>query len=246
MDAKNLLDQVLQSGKKLIEHGSELVAQGEELASNGLDFARRRFKLPDPGPERDQLFTSLGASAAAGGILALLLGTRRGRSSLSQLARVGSVAALGGLGHKIYSDYQRQTQQQEGRADEDASDAEFSSGHTNPRCLTIVQAMIAASKADGVIDEVERKLIENRIRQSDLDSSVIETLLAEIAKPLDVSDVAQLAKTPIDGVDIYLASLLVIDPPNELESKYLSDLSTALDLHPSLVQQLQSDAFRPI
>jgi uncharacterized membrane protein YebE (DUF533 family) len=246
MDAKELLEQVLESGKKLVERSgqeaTELAQKGKAIAASGMDYAQQKFRLPKAGPERDQMLTTLGAGAAAGGILALLLNSRSGRRGLATVASLGSLAALGGLGYKIYSEYQKAR----GATLDQSIEEHLAEAHTNARCLTIVQAMIAAAKSDGVIDEQERKIIEDRIRESDLDPSVIDTLLAEISRPLVVSDVARLAKTPIDGVDIYLASLLVVDQPNESETKYLAELSNALDLDPALVRQLDTEAFKPI
>jgi uncharacterized membrane protein YebE (DUF533 family) len=79
-----------------------------------------------------------------------------------------------------------------------------------------------------------------------MEQSVINTLLSEIQKPLVVGDVASLAKTEIDGVDIYLATLMVLDSPSPAEQQYLSSLASALDLDPALIKRLESEAFRPI
>ena len=49
MDAQQLLQQLLESGKKLaqqgIERSSELVEQGKDLASQGLQYAEDKFCL---------------------------------------------------------------------------------------------------------------------------------------------------------------------------------------------------------
>ena len=108
MDAKALLEQLLQSGKKIAEQGiaqsSELATKGKELAEQGMDYAQEKFNFPEAGPERDKFLKNLGVGAAAGGVLALLVGTKSGRKVLSPAVKLGSLAALGGLGYKIYSD----------------------------------------------------------------------------------------------------------------------------------------------
>ena len=102
MDAQQLLDQLLESGKKLaqlgIEGSGDLLEKGKGLAAQGLEYAEGQ--LPPPGPERDALMKKVGVGAAASGILALLVGTKSGRKAIAPIVKVGSVAALGGLAYK--------------------------------------------------------------------------------------------------------------------------------------------------
>lgn len=242
MNAQDLLDEILASGKKLLEQGGELANQGKEVAQQGIDFAREKFSLPESGPERERMLTHLGAGAAAGGILALLLATRQGRSTLKTGAKIGSLAALGALGYKIYNDYQKQ----KGSADSGFNASQLTETDQNPRCLRIVRAMISAAKADGTIDENEGKMIEDRIRDSSLDAGTIDGLLEEIRKPTNPHDLAALAASPIDAIDIYLASLMVVDEPNQKEQDYLGQLAKALGLEEGLVQRIQGETFRPV
>lgn len=244
MDARELLEQVLESGKRLSERPRDSASRDNHSSKDDrpTDDQAQNVGLAGPRLKRDQMMSAAGAGAAAAGILTLLLHSRQARKGTPSMANFGSAATLGGLGYKFYSEYQKSR----GDAVERSMEEHLAQTRTNARCLTIVQAMIAAAKADGVIDEQERKIIEQRIRESELEPAVIDTLLEEIAKPLIVSDIARLARTPIDGVDIYLASLLVVDPPNSTEAVYLGELSSALDLDPTLVQQINSDAFKPI
>jgi uncharacterized membrane protein YebE (DUF533 family) len=242
MNAQDLLNEILASGKKLLEQGGELASQGKAVAQQGVEYARENFSLPEAGPERERMLTHLGAGAAAGGILAMLLATRRGRSTLKTGAKIGSLAALGALGYKIYTEHQKQM----GNSDLVLAESQLNEADQNPRCLMIVRAMISAAKADGVIDETEQKMIEDRIRDSSLDAGTIDGLLEEIQKPTNPHDLAGMVSTPIDAIDIYLASLMVVDEPNQKEQEYLSQLATALELEEGLVQRIQGEAFRPV
>ena len=243
MDAKALLEQLLQSGKKIAEQGiaqsSELATKGKELAEQGMDYAQEKFNFPEAGPERDKFLKNLGVGAAAGGVLALLVGTKSGRKVLSPAVKLGSLAALGGLGYKIYSDWQKsQAGQSEGE-----SIANLNGEAANSRSLGIVKAMIAAAKSDGKIDPEEQAVIVNQIKNSDLEDSAAEVLMAELQKPLDVAAVAAAADSPASAVEIYLASLLLTDNTNSAERNYLDQLSSALGLDSDLVAQLESEAF---
>jgi len=109
MDTKALLEQLLESGRKMAEQGiaqgSELAEKGKEMAQQGVQYAKDQ--LPPPGPERDKLIQQLGVGAAAGGLLAFLVGTKAGRNVLSPAVKLGSLAALGGIGYKVYTQWQQ-------------------------------------------------------------------------------------------------------------------------------------------
>ena len=77
MDARGLLDQLLQAGR-------ELATQGKGMAEKGLG-------VPAEGPQRDAMLSGLGKGALGAGALGLLLGSKGGRKI------AGSALTLGGL-----------------------------------------------------------------------------------------------------------------------------------------------------
>ena len=243
MDAKALLDQILQSGKKIAEQGiaksSDLAEKGKKLAGQGMDYAQEKFDFPAAGPERDQFLKNLGIGAAAGSVLALLVGTKSGRKVLSPAVKLGSLAALGGLGYKIYADWKKS----QGGVVEGTSIANLEGEAANSRSLAIVKAMIAAAKADGKIDPEEQAVILGQIKSSDLEDSAAEILMAEMQKPLDVGSVAATSDSPESAVEIYLASLLLTDNTNAAERNYLDQLALAMGMDTELVAQLEAGAF---
>ena len=91
MNAEELLEQLMQTGKDLAQQGRELAAKGMEQAKDGIDYVKANVEIPEPGPERDELLKNLGAGAAAGGILALLVGTKSGRKVLSPVIKILSL-----------------------------------------------------------------------------------------------------------------------------------------------------------
>lgn len=243
MDTKALLEQLLESGRKLAEQGmaqgSELAAKGKEMAQQGVDYAKAQ--LPEAGPERDKMLKNLGVGAAAGGLLALLVGTKSGRKVLSPAVKLGSLAALGGIGYKVYTEWQKS----KGLEANGQPILNLVGDAANARSLAIVKAMIGAAKADGTIDAAEQAAISEQIKASDLEDSASEILLAELQKPLDVAAIAAAADSPESAVEIYLASLLLTDKQNAAEQSYLEQLSSALKLDAELVSQLEAQAFSP-
>jgi len=244
MDTKALLEQLLESGRKMAEQGiaqgSELAEKGKEMAQQGVQYAKDQ--LPPPGPERDKLIQQLGVGAAAGGLLAFLVGTKAGRNVLSPAVKLGSLAALGGIGYKVYT----QWQQNQGLEVTGKSIESLAGPEANTRSMAIIKAMIGAAKADGSIDDAERAIITEKINSSDLEQSAAEILLSELQKPLDVDSIAAAADSPESAVEIYLASLLLTDKANEVEQGYLSRLSKALKLDQQLVTDLESQAFAAV
>ena len=240
MDAQQLLEQLLDSGKKLAQQGmersSELVEQGKDLASQGLQYAED--KLPPVGPERDALMKKIGVGAAASGILALLVGTQSGRKAIAPIAKIGSVAALGGLGYKMYTEWQKS----QGSQAKATPLNELSGSDLADRSLNVVRAMICAAKADGVIDEDENQLITQQIDSSELNDTASAFLMNEVQQPVDAKRIADSVSSMEQAVEIYLASLLVTGQQTASEKTYLEQLSSALKLDPSLAKQLEREA----
>ena len=244
MDTKVFLEELLESSRKLSEQGiertSELVEKGKALAQQGVQHAKDQ--LPPPGPERDAMLKNLGIGVAAGGLLALLVGTKSGRRVLTPAVKLGSLAALGGIGYKVYTEWQKS----QGIESSGQSILSLTGPAANDRSMAIVKAMIGAAKADGQIDDAERAVIMKRIDDSDLDTAASETLKNELEKPLDVEAIAANADSTESAVEIYLASLLLTDKSNPAEQSYLRKLSEALKLDAQLVVDLETQAFSAV
>jgi len=219
MNAQELLDQLLASGR-------ELADQGRELANKGVEYAKEHIEIPEAGPERDAMLKKLGKGAAVGGLLALLVGTRAGRSILSPAIKLGSVAALGAVGYKVFENWK----EQQGITGEGTSIANLEGPAAKERSTVILKAMIGAAKADGSIDATEQATIIEQIKASGLEDSATELLMAEMQKPLNVSEIAAMSDSPEMGVELYLASMVVTGEKNADEQKYLSDLARSIFL----------------
>lgn len=213
MDPQELLDQLLASGK-------ELAAKGKELADEGADYASKYIEIPEAGPERDALLKKVGAGVAATGLVALLLGTKKGRKTLSPVIKVGSLAALGAVGYKAFQKWQEKN----GQTEFDLSELEASVAGkvSEKRSIAILRAMVGASKSDGQIDEAEHAVITGQIKASGIEGSASSILLEEMGKPSDAGRIAELSDSDSMAVELYLASLLVTAQKNDAGKAYLS------------------------
>jgi uncharacterized membrane protein YebE (DUF533 family) len=103
----------------------------------------------------------------------------------------------------------------------------------------ILQALVAAAKADGHVDERERALIEGEFTKLDSDQDLQRWLHAELNKPLDPADVARAASTPEMAAEMYIASVMLVDEESFMEKSYLDELARQLKLEPGLKAELE-------
>jgi uncharacterized membrane protein YebE (DUF533 family) len=194
--------------------------------------------------------------AAVGGLLGLLLGTRRGRALGGSALKLGSVAAIGALAWKAYQDYQA-TQPGAGAAGTGAQTAAPPStpGIAAParfealpapqleqHSRAMLKAMIAAAKSDGHLDEREHGLVQAELARTQADPETRAWVEAELRRPIDPAEVAAAATTPEMAAEVYLATLLVVDETTTMERAYLDELGRRLSLAPGLKAELEARA----
>jgi uncharacterized membrane protein YebE (DUF533 family) len=188
--------------------------------------------------------STLGKGAIAGGLLGILL-TQGGRRMLGTGVKVGGMAAIGALAYKAYEDWKA------GQGGSDAAalpppgsgfDPEGEAG--DRLAVSLLQAMIAAAKADGHVTPDERARIDGQLANLGLEDEAAALISAELDAPLDVDRIAALAGSEAEATQIYAVSLLAIDPDNEEEKAYLAALATRLKLAPALVDSLHAQAAR--
>jgi uncharacterized membrane protein YebE (DUF533 family) len=106
----------------------------------------------------------------------------------------------------------------------------------------MLQAMVAAAKSDGHLDERERGLIDSELLRLQADAGERSWLEAELRRPLDPAEVAKAAATPEIAAEMYLASLLVVDDTSFMERAYLDELARQLRLPAGLKAELETQA----
>jgi uncharacterized membrane protein YebE (DUF533 family) len=185
----------------------------------------------------------------AGALAAVLLGSGKGRKLAGTALKLGGMAAVAGLAYKAYRDYQSgqqpgATRQAEPEllpppADNDFHPARAPQGEAEFG-LVIARAMVAAARADGHIDDAERRKIGDRIGLSGIDREEGDFLMAELAKPVDVDSLVAAARTEAQKVELYTASRIAIDPETRAERGYLDMLAGRLKLPDVLVDHIEA------
>ena len=230
LDAKRLLDQFI---------GGQGGSQGGQGGQGGGDFLR-----------------GAGGGALAGGLAAILLGTKTGRKLGGEALKLGGMAAVGALADQAYRDWQAGTQAppptgaplpQSPQATPVPMLPAPSGTPFNPATPAeqqtlarhLLRAMIAAAKADGHVDAQEQARIFAEMDKLPLTSEDKVFVMDELRAKLDIDAVAGAASTPEEAAEIYTASLLAIDVDNAAERGYLGMLAARLKLDDALVAHLQ-------
>jgi uncharacterized membrane protein YebE (DUF533 family) len=189
---------------------------------------------------------------AAGALAAVLLGTGTGRQLTGTAVKLGGLAAIGGLAYKAYQNY-RNGERPAGAdapvakepellpppSDSDFHPAQAPQGESE-FALMLVRAMIAAAKADGHIDEDERRKIGDKLSLSGMGAEASEFLRRELEAPLDLDAIVASAKTEAQKAELYTASRLAIDPDTRAERGYLDLLAGRLGLPDGLVDHIEA------
>lgn len=179
------------------------------------------------------LNADFGKGALTGGALGLLLGKHK---TTRKLATYGGLAAIGVMAYRAYGEYQ---QQQGAAGVEPRTVDRLPPPQAELHSQAIMQALVAAAKADGHIDAREREAIEGEFRRIAPDAEVQQWMHAELEKPLDPAEVARAATTPEIASEMYLASLMVADQQNFMERAYLDELARQMNIDEALKQRLQ-------
>lgn len=230
IDTKKLLDQFLNSG----------MATGLVAGMLGGALARR---------------TGLGGIAKIGGVA--LVGTlayqawqryqqQQGQLPPEQRSAGGMRDTLGGVFANIpgLGDIMKSAESNPAAAAAGFGSNALSAPAQNQLGTAVLTAMIAAAKADGDVDRTESQKIVGQMEQAGLSGEEKAFLLAELAKPLNIEDVAKLATSPEVAAQIYTASAIVIDQANDRERDYLAMLAQRLNIPPGFIDQLNAQAMR--
>jgi uncharacterized membrane protein YebE (DUF533 family) len=202
------------------------------------------LQVANAGPGRTDL-GKYATGAAAGGALALLLGSRRGRGIGGSAIRYGTVAALGALAWNAYREWeakQAKSAPAPAAAPPAAPFAQLPAPQQEDHAWAMLKAMIAAAKSDGHLDDRERGLVEAELHRLAADPALRERVDVELRRPVEPADVAAGIAGPEQAAEVYLASLVICDTTTTMERAYLDALATALKLPPSLKADLEARA----
>ena len=217
--------------------GIQSLLQSLETSLKQLTSAQTLSSLTDKVSTTWNAQTPATKGTIAGGVLGLLV-SGNARRMAGSVAQVGAAALIGRFAMQAYSDWQSEKAGQPGKAGQSGKDAEPIFDDLSHRLL---QAMIAAAKADDVVTAQERASLDAQLANLGLGADAEALIRAELDAPLDAETVASLARTPHEAAALYTASLLVIDQRGQAEHTYLQTLATCLGLDAALVRHLEAN-----
>ncbi|KKB80068.1 hypothetical protein VW35_06395 [Devosia soli] len=193
----------------------------------------------DPNSKRTAM------TGAAGLAAGLLMSGGKPTKLLGNAAKLGALAAVGGLAYKAWQTYQ--ANQSGAGAPQPVREDAFIPAPGNEAAheelgKTLVRAMIAAAKADGKIDAEEKDAIFERLKTMPLSAEEKAWVFDELSSPLDINAVVARADTPEHAAEIYAASLVAITADTAAEQAYLQALAAKLRLDPALVTEIHKAA----
>lgn len=202
-----------------------------------------------------QILGSGAAAGFAGGVAGGLLTSKAGRKLGKKALKLGGVAAVGGLAYLAWS---RWREGREGIAAPAAEEAWLpaarAAGFLPPPerpaeadtlGVALLRAMIAAARADGRLDDRERRAILDRVAALDLDEAERALVWAQLEEPVDLEAVAAAATSPERAVELYAAALLAIEVDTAAERGWLGMLASRLGLPDDLVAAIHREAGVP-
>jgi len=187
------------------------------------------------------------AGAALTGVAGLLLGTRSGRRIGGAALGLGGLALVGALSYRAYQNWaagQAPTTAGAPPVEPAPADSGFANNQApdaQERATIAIRAMISAAKADGVIDETERRRIMGRLAEAGVDDAGRAFLEQEMAAPLDLEALIQTATSVERAIELYAASVVAIDPDTDAERAYLDILAERLGLNADLRAHLDAE-----
>ena len=191
----------------------------------------------------------LATGAVLGGLGGLLLGTKTGREFAGDAVQLGAAALIGGLAYKAYQNYKSgQPMVATGGpvAAAPAGTGFEPQAMSNDTAVRILRAMIAASAADGRIDERESEKILSTFRQSGADREAEAFLTREIQSPATAAILAEGVRSETEAIEVYTAARIAIDPDTPAEQNFLADLAGRLRIAPALAAQIDTAARRAV
>jgi uncharacterized membrane protein YebE (DUF533 family) len=228
MDPKALLDRFL----------------GPNAAAGAGDMAQRA---------RGALGGNTGAlvgGAAAGGLLALLLGNKKVRKMAGGVVGYGGAAALGALAYRAYQGWQQGTPPATAATPQPVAGAPLALPAPPPAFaatspdfqMALVRAMAGAAMADGHIDATEREAIFGHVDRLGLDAEAKGFVFDLLQRPPSFEEIAAGATTQEQAAEVYLAARLAIDPDQAAERAWLQALAHRLNLPAGLADHLDGQA----
>ncbi|SNY73929.1 tellurite resistance TerB family protein [Enterobacter sp. CC120223-11] len=175
---------------------------------------------------------------ALGGLAGLLVASKSSRKLLAKYGTgallVGGGAVAGSVLWNKYKDKVLTAHQNE---------PEYGQ-HTSPvdvRTERLILALVFAAKSDGHIDDKERAVIDQQLREAGVEAQGRQLVDKAIAQPLDPQLLAKGVRNEEEALELYFLSCAAIDVDHFMERSYLNALGDALAIPQDVRDGIEAD-----
>lgn len=180
--------------------------------------------------------SGIAGGAAAGGVMALLVGNKKARKFAGKAATYGGAAVLGGVAFAAMRNWQQK--QTPHKINQPKPSEPMTAGFE----LTLIKTMISAANADGHIDEDEHSRLLAAMEELNVEELSKRVFMDLIRYPETPENIAREVVSLEQRSEVYLMACFSIDIDTAEERAYLNRLATALKLPDDLTQQLELQA----
>jgi uncharacterized membrane protein YebE (DUF533 family) len=191
-----------------------------------------------PQGNNSQGLSKLLVPGALGGLAGLLLASKSSRKLLTKYGTsallVGGGAVAGSVLWNKYKDRVREAHQGE---------PQFGQQHSpvDVRTERLITALVFAAKSDGHIDDKERQIIEQQLRDAGIEGPGRNLIQQAIDQPLDPQRLVQGVNNEEEALELYFLSCAAIDIDHFMERSYLNALGDALKIPKDVREGIEQD-----
>lgn len=109
-----------------------------------------------------------------------------------------------------------------------------------PDADLLIYAAVQAAKADGVLDEEEKRDILDALEEEGAEMDVLARFNELLAGPCDMDGLVARVTDPATAAEVWAASRLAIEPDTRVEQDYLAELARRLGLDAAAVAEIEA------
>ena len=191
-----------------------------------------------PQGNNSQGLSKLLVPGALGGLAGLLLASKSSRKLLTKYGTsallVGGGAVAGSVLWNKYKDRVREAHQGEPQFGQQQTPVDV-------RTERLITALVFAAKSDGHIDDKERQIIEQQLRDAGIEGPGRNLIQQAIDQPLDPQRLVQGVNNEEEALELYFLSCAAIDIDHFMERSYLTALGDALKIPQDVREGIEQD-----
>lgn len=189
-------------------------------------------------PSGEQGLNKLLVPGALGGLAGLLVANKSSRKLLTKYGSgallMGGGAVAGTVLWNKYKDKIRDAHREEPQYGKQSTPLD-------KRTERLILALVFAAKSDGHIDDREREVIEQQMREAGVEEQGRALVEQAMDQPLDPQRLAHDVQNEEEALELYFLSCAAVDIDHFMERSYLNALGDALKIPSDVREGVEQD-----